>query len=62
MFTMMQPSDHVLNMHAAGRRPQVYFSFLSIYSRMVEDGDDKMASSRWQKTADGILIFVSLSV
>jgi hypothetical protein len=27
---------------------------------MVEDGDDKMASSCWQKNADGILIFVSL--
>ena len=32
----------------------------SIYSKAAEDEDNKMVE-RWQKDADGILIFVSLS-
>jgi hypothetical protein len=31
----------------------------NMYLRMAEEGDDKMAE-RWQKNADGVLIFVSL--
>jgi hypothetical protein len=33
--------------------------FFSIYSKAAEDEDNKMVE-RWQKDADGILIFVSL--
>jgi hypothetical protein len=33
----------------------------SIYSRVAKEEDDKMAE-RWQKDADGILIFVSHQV
>jgi hypothetical protein len=35
--------------------------FFSIYSKAAEDEDNKMVE-RWQKDADGILIFVSSSV
>ena len=35
--------------------------FFSIYSKAAEDEDRKMVE-RWQKDADGILIFVSSSV
>jgi hypothetical protein len=35
--------------------------FFSIYSRAAEDEDNKMVE-RWQKDADGILIFVRSSV
>jgi hypothetical protein len=31
----------------------------NMYLRMAEEEDDKMAA-RWQKKADGVLIFVSL--
>ena len=34
--------------------------FFSIYSKAAEDEDNKMVE-RWQKDADGILIFVSSS-
>jgi hypothetical protein len=33
----------------------------NMYLRMAEEEDDKMAE-RWQKKADGILIFVSLQL
>jgi Family of unknown function (DUF6535) len=40
--------------HADGSAP-----LFNMYLRMAEEEDDKMAE-RWQKNADGILIFVSL--
>ncbi len=35
--------------------------FFSIYSKAAEDEDNKMVK-KWQKDAEGILIFVSLPV